>query len=331
MPVLRSIDEVLTPVLAQVRPVAPALVLTRDAVGLVLAEALRAPASLPPRALALRDGLAVSSLELVGASAHSPVMLVGPPRAVRRGEPMPVGCDAIVDPASALARGAFTEHCESAAPGAWVRQEGDDLSAGTCIARAGEPLSAEAMLAALAAGIDRVAVRQPTARLLLGDKALEAWLAARLARLGFRLGEGDADLAIAAASGPPRLALSPGEEGWIELAGRAVRIEAAARFDALLAVHLALVLPAAAALTGRVLREEALPLTRKISSAVGSSDLVLLKRAGAGWEPIAVGEVTLAGLMTADAFALLQPGSEGLPPGALLAATALDHPLSAPA
>ncbi len=56
------------------------------------------------------------------------------------------------------------------------------------------------------------------------------------------------------------------------------------------------------------------------------TDLVLLAAAPEGWRPLATGQATLAALLAADAVALIDPDSEGLPAGALLAATPLREP-----
>lgn len=74
---LRPLDDVLQPVLQQLRPVLPSRVTVDEASGSVTAEPVRASRAMPELVMALQSGLAVASLDLVGASPHSPVVLGG--------------------------------------------------------------------------------------------------------------------------------------------------------------------------------------------------------------------------------------------------------------
>ena len=65
------------------------------------------------------------------------------------------------------------------------------------------------------------------------------------------------------------------------------------------------------------------PLARKVSSLIGSTELALFAIVEGRFEPLCVGEVTLAALARADAAALLPPGSEGFAAGASLSARLL--------
>ncbi|MDB5572467.1 MAG: molybdopterin binding domain, partial [Hyphomicrobiales bacterium] len=87
--------------------------------------------------------------------------------------------------------------------------------------------------------------------------------------------------------------------------------------DGVLAMWLALVAPAVLRLAGA--REEvagdALPLTRKISSAVGLAQIVLVERAPGGWAPLATGDIALLHGVRAEGFLLIPASSEGLAAG----------------
>lgn len=66
-----------------------------------------------------------------------------------------------------------------------------------------------------------------------------------------------------------------------------------------------------------------LPLLRKISSAVGLSELVLMQRGTDGWQPMTVGRLTLDQLRRADGWLIVPAGNEGYPSGTILGARPL--------
>src|SRR3569623_970764 len=59
------------------------------------------------------------------------------------------------------------------------------------------------------------------------------------------------------------------------------------------------------------------PIARKIASAPGIADVVLLMREADVWLPLSVGELPLRALVRADAWMLVPGNSEGFPVGAL--------------
>jgi molybdopterin molybdotransferase len=76
---LKPLDELLQPVLRRLSPVLPGRVPLASSSGSVTAEPVRASRALPERAVALRTGLAVTSLDLVGATPQSPLVLTSEP------------------------------------------------------------------------------------------------------------------------------------------------------------------------------------------------------------------------------------------------------------
>lgn len=66
-----------------------------------------------------------------------------------------------------------------------------------------------------------------------------------------------------------------------------------------------------------------LPLLRKISSAVGLAELVLLARRPDGWLPLATGRLSLDQLRRADGWVVVPSGDEGYPAGAMIGALPL--------
>lgn len=299
-----------------------------EAVGCVLAEAVGVAAPAPLIAQALRAGFAVEALQTVGASVQAPVMLAETLRAVRPGDPLPPGTDAVVKPHAVKARGPFTEVEDAVAPGEGARLSGHDAAPGSVLLDRGERLSAARAVALAAAGITAVSVRVPRVRVEATATGLAPLLSALIAAFGGHVTDGEADLVLRrAALDTPGLALSPGDTAALAVEGAQVVIGLPIRFDGAVAAALALVCPALAHLTGHHPALTARPLARKIVSAVGLTEVALLRAVGDSWEPLSVGEITATGLARADAFALIPPGLEGLAAGDSLAAVPLVHPL----
>lgn len=301
------------------------------ALGLVLAEDLCMPHDLPPATEALRAGFAVAALDLVGASAGSPVPLPEPLR-VAPGVVLPAGTDAVL-PEDGLERdgtGNAAGWCEAIrpiSPGDGVRRAGHDGRAGDVIARAGTKVTTRHVLVAAQAGIDRIAVRQPRVTIAVDDPAQSAFARGWVSALGACVVEGPADLTLRpTADHAPRLALAPAETAWLARTEAGLALTFPARFDGMVAACMGLALPALGRLTGAAPVVRTLPLSRKLTSTVGLSELVLLAEEAGRWLPQPAGLLTLSGLAAATAFAILPPDSEGLPAGAPLSATPLDLP-----
>ncbi|HJR24508.1 MAG TPA: gephyrin-like molybdotransferase Glp [Acidimicrobiales bacterium] len=154
------LEEARAHVLERVAPLVPTRVAVADAVGLVLAEAVTAPADVPPFDNTAMDGYAVQAADTVGASEAIPVRLpvvaevaaghpadaaLEPGQAMRifTGAPMPVGADAVVmvEATERLDDGAAVAIHVEVAPGLHVRPAGDDLRAGDAVFGEGEVLT----------------------------------------------------------------------------------------------------------------------------------------------------------------------------------------------
>src|SRR6185503_15400282 len=123
----------------------------------------------------------------------------------------------------------------------------------------------------------------------------------------------------------PRVALLPGDTAWIEMSpGGFVVIDAPPRFDGLVAAYLALIVPVVAQLLGQRIHTFQLPLARKVTSAIGMTELALLRNSLQKLEPMAVGDVTLAALAQADSFCFIPAGTEGHAADEAIAAIGLD-------
>lgn len=124
------------------------------------------------------------------------------------------------------------------------------------------------------------------------------------------------------------LAVRPGETmgcGVIETASRPAAVPVvfvSDRIECVLAAWLLLARPCLHRLAGRSRqgRGELLPLTRKIVSAPGTSDLALLRHAvgtdATGmWEPVATSDIPWNAILHAEAWLLVPPECEGFPAG----------------
>jgi molybdopterin biosynthesis enzyme len=327
---LKPVPDVLRPVMQRLTPVSPRRVPIGSARGLILAEPAYAVAPVPLRAVALRSGLAVTSLDLVGASAQWPVALARVPPPVAAGDELPEGCDAVVDPGTVTRLGPTLLATEQATPGMNARLAGQDLQRDGLLMPAGSRVTSEAILACRLAGVDTATVRQPTVSVQIEDRFHEIWLRARLMALGCSLVEHEipADLTIRITrQDEPRLALQPGDSSWIEaLSDGVVHIEMPRRFDGFVAAYLALVVPAVAALSAQRIAPIKRPLTRKIASAIGMTELVLLRCREERLDPLAIGGITLPALAQADAYYLVPAGVEGHAIGEAIDAVRLGDP-----
>lgn len=297
-----------------------------DAVGAILAEDLCFPADMPPVAEALRGGLAVAALDLTGASASLPVFL-GAGHPVLPGDPLPGGADAVLPQDGAEAVPGGWEAIRPIGPGEGVRRAGHDGRAGTVILPAGAPLTDKARFVAAKAGTTRCTIRRPRVAIALPDPDQAAFARAFLNRLGAAIGDDAPHLILRPAKdAQPRLALSPAQTAWLVRAGSALELSVPQRFDGMLTALFALGLPAMAALTGARPVTQDRPLARKVASALGMAELVLLTRQDGDWNPAQAGMVTLATLAAAEACAILPPETEGFGAGAVLSGIPLVAP-----
>ncbi|MDQ1081764.1 molybdopterin-binding protein [Pseudoroseomonas cervicalis] len=164
-PLLTDPDLALARLLALLPALAPRRLAAGEAVGLVLAEALRLPGPVPPAPRALRDGWALEAAETLGAGPYAPAPL-SRALAVASGEALPPGCDAVLDPFDITHLGPLRAALRDAIPGEGVRGAGEEAPEGFLLAGAGTRLRPLALPLLAAAGIGRVAVRQPRLALL---------------------------------------------------------------------------------------------------------------------------------------------------------------------
>jgi molybdopterin molybdotransferase len=191
---MRSATDVLAEELALARPLPAADLSLADASGLVLAEDVVSPTTLPRFDNAAMDGFAVRASDLAGASRDAPVRLrivgtsvagepcritlaEGSALRIATGAPTPAGGDAVVRVEDAdVAEADAALFGAVVAPGANVRRAGEDVRAGNTLLVAGVSIGPGQVAAAAAAGIDRVPVhRRPLVTVIVtGDEVVPA-------------------------------------------------------------------------------------------------------------------------------------------------------------
>jgi molybdopterin molybdotransferase len=123
------------------------------------------------------------------------------------------------------------------------------------------------------------------------------------------------------------LALQPGRTAAVGRVGTAPAIVIPGTPAQALAVWLALAVPVLDRLTLHAPRPfDIKPLARKIASAIGFAELVLLKSVDGNWAPLAVGDLPLAQIAVADGWLMVPAESEGYAAGTRVGATPLRGP-----
>lgn len=286
------------------------------ATGRVLAEDVGAAGAVPPQPVARRTGVAVRAEETLGASPYAPATLsVAVP--VVAGEAVPGRCDAVLPGEAVEHFGGAAVTSETVAQGEGVVRAGGEIPEGAIVLRRGRLLGAVDLAVARAAGRAHLAVLAlPRVEIGLAEPAA-TMLRACVATPN---DDGVADLVVSPADGVPRLAARPIEDAALDLDVTPPRLRLPEGAAGLLA-WLALGAPLLRRLAGLPdIRTIRLRLTRRIASAVGFADYVLVRIRGEEAEPLASADApSLALLAEADGIVILPPQSEGLPAGATIA------------
>jgi molybdopterin biosynthesis enzyme len=346
-PSLTSLEAALAMLCRGLLVATPEQIPLADALGCIAAN-MPVAGPLPPRDTAVLDGWAFTASHLVGASSYSPLPLAVAPCWVEAGEPMPDGCDCVLDDDVVDASGPLVQVVSEAFPGQGVRRAGSDVAAGESLVPAGHPIRALDLLRARAAGLATMSVRRPRVRLTnmsaKSDDGVTSSMIGELARAegavvsqgdaaclvgdtcdlqitigGTGVGRSDATVTSLARCGTVLahgISLLPGRTTAVGTIANVPVIALPGRPDQALAAWWTLALPALDALTGRLCRPmRALPLARKIASAVGVSEIVLLRQADSEWVPLAVGDLSLDAIASADAWRAISSESEGFAAG----------------
>ena len=160
---LTPLDAALAAVLRGLAPVAPAACPLAEALGCVAAE-MPPLGAYPAHDVAAADGWALRAHDLVGASSYSPLPLAATPVWVEAGDPMPEGCDCVLDADLLDHAGPLVQVVADAIPGQGVRRRGGDIAAGKPVLAAARRIRRIDLLSARAAGLDSINVRRPRLR-----------------------------------------------------------------------------------------------------------------------------------------------------------------------
>ena len=160
---LTALEAALAALLDDLEPVAATDLPLREALGCVTAEMTPVGAH-PPHNAASVDGWALRASDLVGASAYSPLPLTTA-RWVEAGDPMPDGCDCVIDADGIDQSGPISQVVTDVPPGHGVRRRGADFPDGFMIPP-GFPLRPLDILFARAAGLEKMRVRRPRLRVV---------------------------------------------------------------------------------------------------------------------------------------------------------------------
>jgi molybdopterin molybdotransferase len=329
--------------------------------GRVLAADVTA-SDLPPQPIALRDGFAVEAAALGDAGPYAPVPLPALPQRIDAGEPMPAGTDAVLPLDGIVVRGSSVEAIAGVAAGEGVLAARGDAAKSAALLRAGKRLRDHDIAAIAAAGLTEVAIREPRIHLAGGGSRtplIEATLAMlahvvasaggavvkEIDALDIALADEKADLVIAVGgTGSGRrdaavqtlarlgrveahgIAISPGDTAAFGFAGTRPVLLIPGRLDAALAVWLLVGRHLVAGLAGGSVGDAPamLPLKRKVTSAIGMTELVPVRRLRESSgddmaEPLATGYLSLTALAQSDGWIVVSADSEGHAAGTIVA------------
>ncbi len=327
-----------------------------EAIGRISA-GLIASSPLPAKSVAITDGWAVRALDLVGASSYSPALLMMPPSWVESGEFLPDECDTVIESAWLDQKDDIFQIVSEPRPGEGTRPVGAEVAADFVVLSPGQKVRAIHSLIATKLGLQSLSVRTPRLQIINvsggGDQSFTAhYIAEAAARAGAvvtRMDVAKTTTAIASAmvateahlivtiggtgSGKTDvtidslrsidipvahgIAITPGRTAAVGRKGDTPIIALPGDLEGALGTWLAVGLPLLDRLTSRERPIELRPIRRKISSAVGVAEVVLLASQAGEWLPLAVGELPLWALSQADAWMLVPADSEGFPAGEL--------------
>lgn len=342
--------------LRSIAPVAPRTIDVQAAAGRVLAVDAVVPAPVPTSSVALRDGWAVRADTVTDASPYAPLPLAPTPPWVEAGDPLPHPADAVLAPDDVAVTGTTAEALASAIAGTDVLGPGEDASFGCVLRHAAEQLRAIDVAVLRAAGVARIAIREPRIRIVLASPLLggaddtvspliaraveaiggvamvepgrplrEALLAddadAVLAIGGTGVGRRDASVRTLAEVGQVDIhgmGIRPGETAALGRVGQRPVLLLPGRIDAALAIWLVVGHHLFMQLAAGI---SAAPtrqavLARKVVSTVGLAEVVLVGHLETGLEPLASRYFPIQALARAVGWILVAPELEGYPPGA---------------
>jgi molybdopterin molybdotransferase len=339
-----------------VSEVRPQTVAAAAAINAVLAEDVVASTA-PLRAIALRDGFPVKADEVADATPYTPVMLPNA-RPIELGDAVPEGADAVLPHDAVTLRGDRVEAIAGLAVGDGVLPEGGDANSRAPMRRTGEQIRPIDVAVFLAAGVTKVTVRMPRIAIACAHKAGNNSAGGRFQILsrairgfggvvadepisleealaednidgvigvgGTGSGQGDASVSTLGKLGRVEthgIAITPGETAAFGSIGERPVLLLPGRFDAMLAAWLLIGRHLIAEFSGGNVDElpTIMALKRKITSAIGMTELIPARCIEGMAEPMAAGYLSLTSLAHSDGWIEVPAASEGFADGTLVA------------
>jgi len=345
---LTALDVALDRLRAFASPVATQRQPVLQALGRILAQDVISPAALPAHSRAMRDGYALASQEIAGASSYSPVLLMRAPARVTIGDRLPEGSDCVLDAASLDISGPMAQVLSEAAPGEGVRRTGEDAPAGQMLLRKGHKVTPRDLLVLHEAGLKDVALSIPRVTLINRHEARIStqMIAASVRNFGADCREVDAldldgaDLIITVGGTGEGatdcmvadlcslcdmfchgVACAPGRSLALGRHGSTPVIALPGSPADAMAGWLFLIKPLLSEMTGRAAEAAlCLPLTQKLASRVGVAEAALLVRQSDHFVPLSLGDMPLRLMAEATHICLLGAASEGHAAGEIIEA-----------
>ncbi len=348
---LTPLPEVLESFALTVDPVAVRTAKLQDAIGRTLASDVALDAARPATALALRDGYAVQAELTLDASDYAPVPLSPPPPAVETGDAIPEAADAVAPPETIQSLGGMTTISAPLAAGDGVLPAGGDAPAGV-LRLAGARLRRIDIALLSSLEIEQVEIRVPQLKIVCAApgasvQAAAAWLASAVEADGgdakvaaeplasaFTGGGFDAIIAVGGTGIGKRdtsvrtlarhgrvafhgIAIQPGETSAFGFTESRPVLLLPGRLDAVLAGWLTIGRRLLARMAFRLIEDQPFPLelSRKVSSPLGLTEIVPVRRRASTVEPIAQGYIPPKALARADGWILVPADSEGYAAG----------------
>ncbi|MGB3745800.1 MAG: molybdopterin-binding protein [Xanthobacteraceae bacterium] len=354
---LTPLGSVLALIDARIKPVPPKMIRAATARRLTLAEDVAA-SSQPVQAIALRDGFAVDAGAIGDAGPYTPVPLTLTARRIDAGDPMPDGTDAVLPLDAVVLRGKSAQATTTVVPGEGILLAGGDAVPHTPLCRAGQRLRVVDLGAIQAARVEAAAVREPSIGVALGGVGGTAAINATLSMLVHLICDAGGNvpndpIALAAAladektdaimavggTGTGRrdgavqelarlgqveahgIAVCPGETAAFGFVGQRPVLLLPGRIDAVLAVWLLLGRHIVAKLAGGKVEDMpvTLPLRRKVTSNIGMTELIPVRRESGMADPVGSGYLPLTALSGSDGWIVIPPDSEGFAAGSQVA------------
>ncbi len=161
---LTSLDIALAALLGGLEPLTAIELLPEEALGCVAADSPPLKAY-PAYDIAVTDGWALRSSDLVGASSYTPLLMAKLPPWVEAGDRIPEGCDCVLDPSSLDQTGPTIQMLAEAIPGQGIRRIGGEVAEGFAIL-AGAAVRPLDLMMARASGLKTLRVRRPKIRIV---------------------------------------------------------------------------------------------------------------------------------------------------------------------